>query len=146
MQTHSSLIIPYFLGSPLPESSSEESDEEQYDLEAELQSEKIYFAKEDAQWAHDYYGCAWRQSQYRRVLQEFKGDGTVQRGDGTIPNRGFPSALLDVDPTAKFEACEGYSFRCFMGFGKRNSVKHNCNKREDILMGLSLDTDDSEEE
>ena len=49
--------------------------------------------------AHDYYG----QSQYRRDFQDFKGVGTVQRGDGTIPNRGFPSANLDVDPTPKFD-------------------------------------------
>ena len=41
---------------------------------------------EEAEWADDYYGCAWRQSEYRAVLGDFLRDGTVQK-DWRVPNR-----------------------------------------------------------
>ena len=41
----------FFGFTPLPKKSSEESEKEQYDLEAALQSEKICSAKDDTQWA-----------------------------------------------------------------------------------------------
>ena len=125
----------------LPEEEDEDSvdeddeDYENYDFEAEEKRAHLSDQYETARWAYEYYSCAYNQSGYRHVLDEFISFGTVFRGlDGPskmsmirlMPPSGWVQTAHDVDPAS---GCSLWSLFC-VECG-RYSTRHFCNLTQD---------------
>ena len=127
----SPLIISCLRGEKLPEPEFMYGTQAYNSLPWEEQNHVLLKFSEiqNAKGAYNYYGCGWNQHQYRYVLEDFLREGTVQRDWKTPNNRdfrgGFQQANFDIDPSAGFQACDHYSFRCLMT-PDSETLEHAC--------------------